>query len=216
MSNYFKCPNCKANIEAENVEYLQCKECGKRYKNPKYQPEVKAVVKAEPGENTVNTVKTEVPVQNAVNAEATENRSEANANAKDIAYAIFKAENSLNAPMTENQKGELLRHFSYYLPKDETINFLNALNGAKQDKFALLMSYQPKSPLYTSLFAIFGAMLGMDRFYIGKKSSAIAKIIFGAFTFGIWYLVDIFKTYKKCRQINLDALYALLGTKAEK
>lgn len=211
MSTIFKCPNCSASIELVNEEDLQCKKCGKRYKNPKYQPETasvapenKALAQVPAVENKVSADAVAKPVKNADNSSILHC-------AKEIALAIFKAENSPNALMTESQKGELLRHFSYYLPKKETGNFLLALDGVKQNKFALLMSYQAKSPLYTILFAICGGVFGMDRFYIGDKGAGVCKIIFGLLTFGLWYLIDIFATYKRCREKNLDALYALLS-----
>lgn len=200
-----KCPNCQTIIEVGTGEYLECPNCGKRYKNPAYQPQASA-------EAATAQVAPVAAAQVAAPAKPVEN-SPAN---EVVVASVVQKENPASALMTEDQKGELLRHFSWYLPKNETINFLAALNGAKQDKYALLMSYQPKSPLYTSLFAMFGGFLGMDRFYIGSKGSAVCKLIFGIATFGLWYLIDIFVTYKKCRKKNLEALMNLLTVGAVK
>ncbi len=113
--------------------------------------------------------------------------------------------------MSEDHKGEIVKRFGFYLPKGATFDILKTLDGMPDNKYSQCMAVQPKNPLLTLLFSINFGFLGIDRFYIGDKGLGIAKLLLGAFTFGLWPLIDVFVSYRKCRKKNLAELNNVLG-----
>ncbi len=113
--------------------------------------------------------------------------------------------------MSEDHKGEIVKRFGFYLPKGSTFDILKTLDTTPDNKYSQCMAVQPKNPLLTLLFSINFGFLGIDRFYIGDTGLGIAKLMFGLFTFGLWPLIDVFVSYRKCRKKNLAELNNVLG-----
>ena len=185
MGKLFRCSNCNSVMEDNGTEYLICSGCGKKYKNPNYQPQ-------------------QISVNSSPIAQKNDLAS------RELALTVLRTLNSPNSPMTETQKGDILKRFSLYLPKDETQDLLMELNSAKQNKYPLCMSFQPKNPYITLVLSIYCGFLGFDRFYIGETGVGVCKLLFGLLTFGLWPFIDIFVTYKRCRKKNCEELVRLL------
>ena len=68
-------------------------------------------------------------------------------------------------------------------------------------------TYNPTTVLLCSIFL---GGIGVDRFIIGDVGLGIAKLLFGWITLGIWPLIDIFFSYKKAKEKNLQTILSSL------
>lgn len=50
----------------------------------------------------------------------------------------------------------------------------------------------------------------MDRFFIDDIGLGVAKLLFGWMTFGLWSFIEIFCSYKKAKEKNLNNLITYL------
>ena len=96
------------------------------------------------------------------------------------------------------------------IPDDMVYVLTEALEKADDKVYNHVLSIPMKSKITTLLLSIFLGGLGADRFYIGDIGLGVAKLLLGWATFGIWPLVDIFLTYKKCKEINFQKILSLL------
>jgi TM2 domain-containing membrane protein YozV len=91
----------------------------------------------------------------------------------------------------------------------------------RRGEFAMAYHAQHKSRSTALLLSIFLGGLAIDRFYLGQTGLAVAKLLFGWCTFGLWWLVDLFLIMRATDRYNaavvqkLAAMYApALGTSA--
>lgn len=185
MSYITTCSACKSEIRVEDEEFIVCSGCGKIHK-------------------TIYYKKAELPIiANSTNQSREKNEI----------TVLQDSNNDYNAPMTETQKGEIIRRFAMYLPNSETKRILITLKNAKQYMYPLCMTFQPKNPLITLLLSIYGGFFGLDRFYIGDTGLGVCKLLFGMLTFGLWPLIDIFISFKTCKKKNLTNLLRITNEK---
>ena len=112
--------------------------------------------------------------------------------------------------MESNRVQMALSEFGNIIPDDKKFYFKQALERAADEQYDNLLMAKTKSPTTTLIFSIFLGGLGIDRFYIGDIGLGIAKLLFGWITFGLWPLIDIFFSYKKCKSKNLSELITQL------
>lgn len=78
------------------------------------------------------------------------------------------------------------------------------LDNVGDEKLEALMLLKLKSPLLTLVFSLFLGGFAVDRFYLGDIGIGILKLLLGFATFGIWYVIDWFLTYKKSKDTNFN------------
>ncbi|NLM18424.1 MAG: TM2 domain-containing protein [Clostridiaceae bacterium] len=96
------------------------------------------------------------------------------------------------------------------VPQDKIAILKNALNNANDssyDNVSMAKTYNPTTVLLCSIFL---GGIGVDRFIIGDVGLGIAKLLFGWITLGIWPLIDIFFSYKKAKEKNLQTILSSL------
>ena len=96
------------------------------------------------------------------------------------------------------------------IPTEKILLFKQALEAADESAYDVIISTPLKSKTTCLILSIFFGGVGVDRFYIGDIGLGIAKLLFGWLTLGIWPLVDIFLSYKKCEEKNLETLMQLM------
>ena len=67
------------------------------------------------------------------------------------------------------------------------------------------------NPTTVLLLSIFLGGLGIDRFIIGDIALGVCKLLFGWLTGYIWWIVDIFLSYKKAKIVNMRNISMALG-----
>lgn len=106
--------------------------------------------------------------------------------------------------MEANKVNALLMQYKDYIPDESILNLRSMLERASDKAYDNLVAVPIKKPVTTLFLSIFLGGLAVDRFYIGDVGIGIAKLLLGWLTCGIWALIDIFLTYKKTKQKNLE------------
>lgn len=90
----------------------------------------------------------------------------------------------------------------------------NTLENMEDNKYDIVVAScsKLKDPTVVLLISLFFGALGVDRFVLGKVGSGICKLIFGWFTIGIWWLVDVIKAKEKTREYNSLKITKILTT----
>lgn len=112
--------------------------------------------------------------------------------------------------METNQANALFMQYKELVPQDKIAILKNALNNANDssyDNVSMAKTYNPTTVLLCSIFL---GGIGVDRFIIGDVGLGIAKLLFGWITLGIWPLIDIFFSYKKAKEKNLQTILSSL------
>lgn len=110
--------------------------------------------------------------------------------------------------MTAEKVTALMSQFKDYVPQDKIAILKNALTRAGDESYEVLSMLTFKSSTTTLLLSIFLGWLGVDRFYIGDIGIGVCKLLFGLATMYIWPLIDIFISYKKAKEKNLNKILA--------
>lgn len=84
------------------------------------------------------------------------------------------------------------------------------LLNADEAQMARFASTPLKSPGVALLLAIFGGMLGLDRFYLGQPAAAAGKVLTGALC-GTWWLADCILIRQAARMRNQRKAMEILG-----
>lgn len=113
--------------------------------------------------------------------------------------------------MTDDKVISLFAAYSDKIPSEKQILFKSALKKADDSAYENLAAVSTKSATTTVLLSIFLGWLGIDRFYIGDTGLGVAKLLLGWMTAGIWPFIDIFFSYKKAKEKNLQALLMALS-----
>lgn len=136
MGKLFRCSNCNSVMEDNGTEYLICSGCGKKYKNPNYQPQ-------------------QISVNSSPIAQKNDLAS------RELALTVLRILNSPNSPMTETQKGDILKRFSFYLPKRRNARFIDGIKLRKAEQIPIVYEFSTKKPVHNfgvvDLLWIFGA-----------------------------------------------------------
>lgn len=112
--------------------------------------------------------------------------------------------------MDSNKVNSIIMSLKDSLPAEKIILVKDKLEKADDSVFDVIICMDIKSPTTTLLFSIFLGGFGVDRFYIGDTGLGVAKLLLGWATCGIWPLIDIFLSYKQCKEKNLLQLMSLI------
>ena len=113
--------------------------------------------------------------------------------------------------MTTEKVNALITQFKNHIPDDQVLILKNSLASASDDCYDNLIALTFKNPTTTLLLSIFLGGLGVDRFYIGDTGLGVCKLLFGWLTGGIWPIVDIFFSYKKTKEKNLNKILSAIN-----
>lgn len=108
--------------------------------------------------------------------------------------------------MDSNKVNHLVLYFKDKVSDMGTPMLMNALKDADDSLYDRLILTNVKSPTTTIILSVFVGVFGVDRFYIGDIGLGVAKLILGWATCGIWPLIDIFFSYKSCKEKNLTSI----------
>lgn len=111
-----------------------------------------------------------------------------------------------NETMSPEKVNACMQVFQNNVPVDKALYLRDALAQADESCYNALTCIPLKSTTTTLILSIFLGGLGADRFYIGDTGLGVAKLLFGWITFGIWPFIDIFLTYKKAKEKNLQKI----------
>ena len=92
-----------------------------------------------------------------------------------------------------------------YFPAEQMMIVQEKLLELPESKINILYALRFKDPMMVLILSIFLGSFGVDRFIIGDIGLGLAKF----FTFGglgIWWLIDIFFSYNKAKEVNLITL----------
>lgn len=104
---------------------------------------------------------------------------------------------------------------SYFLSNkqmfpDEKIMYIREkMLAMDESRFGMVDSVSFKNPTAVLLISIFIGWLGIDRFMLGDVGLGIAKLLTVG-GFGVWWIIDIFLTYKKAREQNFAKIMTLI------
>ena len=112
--------------------------------------------------------------------------------------------------MEKSQVAATLSQYTDKIPSNKTMLLKNKLEQADENTVSNLAMVKLHNPIVVLLISIFLGALGIDRFMIGDVGLGICKLLFGWITFGIWPLIDIFCSYKKAKEKNLQSLLNVL------
>lgn len=108
--------------------------------------------------------------------------------------------------MDKAKADNLFMVFKDFVPEDKMFYLREILEDAPDEKYDMLMVIPLKKPMVNLLLSIFLGYLGIDRFYIGNIGMGVAKILLSVVTCGIFTLIDIYFSYKKCKEINMETI----------
>ncbi len=112
--------------------------------------------------------------------------------------------------MTKEKVISLIAQYKDFVPDDKLEVFKSKLERADDEAYEKLMMVKTYNVTTVTLFSIFLGGVSGDRFYLGDTGVAIAKLIFGFWTCGIWNLVDIFFCRKRAKEKNFYNLVSVL------
>lgn len=108
--------------------------------------------------------------------------------------------------MEKEKINSILMQYKDIIPNDKVHYFKSALENASENAYENIATTRIYNPTTTLVLSIFLGTLGVDRFYIGDVGLGVCKLLFGWVTIGIWPLIDIFFSYKKAKNKNLNNL----------
>jgi TM2 domain-containing membrane protein YozV len=88
------------------------------------------------------------------------------------------------------------------------------LPESRRGEFAMAYHARHKDRSTALLLSLFFGGLGVDRFYLGQVGLGVAKLLGVWFTFGLWWLIDLFLIMRAADRYNaglvekLNAMYA--------
>ncbi|MCL2619749.1 MAG: TM2 domain-containing protein [Defluviitaleaceae bacterium] len=99
-----------------------------------------------------------------------------------------------------------------HFPKEKMMLLKEQLDKVPVDKVGMVTgSVELKDPNNILLMSIFLGGFGVDRFMLGDTGLGVAKLLLGWVTFGIWWVVDIFLTPKKAREVNYNTIMQMIS-----
>lgn len=94
--------------------------------------------------------------------------------------------------------------------KEEDLqSIITRLENVPDHRTDEIMSTSFKSPVLALVLSIFLGEFAVDRFYLGKTGTAIAKLLTCG-GFGIWYIIDLFLAMGNAKECNAEKMEELL------
>lgn len=134
--------------------------------------------------------------------------------------------------MTTDRITAAMRKYGNKIPTENVFYLQYYLKEASDDCFEEFMSLRTKGKIRTLLFSIFLGDFAVDRFYVGDVGEGCVKlllrwipvllfifssnwlldllIVICGLAYLIWYIVDIFVTYKIAMKVNYEILSSFL------
>ena len=134
--------------------------------------------------------------------------------------------------MTTDRITAAMRKYWNKIPTENVFHLQYYLKEASDDCFEEFMSLRIKGLVRTVLFSVFLGDFAVDRFYIGDTGIGIAKLILRwlpillslfsgnslivilslicTLAYIIWYIADIFISYKNAKKVNYEILSSFL------
>ena len=112
--------------------------------------------------------------------------------------------------MTDENVKQVLMAIGDKVPEEKLPLLKNSLAAAPDSKVDEILCANLHNPTHILLFSIFLGGLGVDRFMIGDTGLGVAKLLFGWVTCGIWPLIDIFISYKRAKEKNINKLISIV------
>ncbi len=109
---------------------------------------------------------------------------------------------------TEKVDAYFLEHKQMF-PDEKIMYIREKMLAMDESRFGMVDSITFKNPTAVLIVSILVGWLGIDRFMIGDVGLGFLKLI----TFGgglIWWIVDIFITYKKARDQNFAKIMTMI------
>ena len=104
-----------------------------------------------------------------------------------------------------------LANIENYMPSDKMIFVRERLEQASETKLAYVSTFQFKKPLVAQILSIFLGFLGVDRFMLGDVGMGLFKLFTIGGFFGIMWIVDIFRIYKRAQEVNYRRIMSVIG-----
>ena len=112
--------------------------------------------------------------------------------------------------MQEERSNQLFYQYKDSVPGDRAAQLKGMLDAAPDSCYNTLATVKTHSPVVILIISIFLGGLGIDRFMLGDIGLGVCKLLFGWVTGGIWWLVDIFLTYRRAKVKNFENIAAAL------
>ena len=112
--------------------------------------------------------------------------------------------------MQEERSNQLFYQYKDSVPGDCAAQLKGMLDSAPDSCYNTLATVKTHNPVVILLISIFLGGLGIDRFMLGDIGLGVAKLLLGWVTGGIWWLVDIFLTYRRAKVKNFENIAAAL------
>lgn len=113
--------------------------------------------------------------------------------------------------METNKVNAYVSQYKDKVPADNIVALKNALERADEKCESNLAMVKLKDPTFVLLMSIFFGGLGVDRFVLGDVGLGTCKLLLGWLTLGIWPIVDIFKCFKRAKELNLQSILTALN-----
>ncbi|MDE6967921.1 MAG: TM2 domain-containing protein [Clostridia bacterium] len=112
--------------------------------------------------------------------------------------------------MTNENINQLMMNLNGKIPEDKALFLRQKLETADDSVMSNICAMNLYNPTHILLFSIFLGGFGVDRFMIGDTGIGIAKLLLGWLTCGIWPLVDIFISYKRAKEKNIQKIMQIV------
>ena len=96
------------------------------------------------------------------------------------------------------------------IPSNSFINVYKILCTCSKKQREIIRTTNYFDIKRTIIFSLVLGQFGVDRFYIGDIEIGICKLLFGWLTFGIFPLVDVFFSYQKALNKNLEKILSII------
>lgn len=108
--------------------------------------------------------------------------------------------------MTQENVRICLNKLNSKIPTEYYNDFRKKLEELPDEAGQKLASLDYQEPIVVLLLSIFAGSWGIDRFVLGDVSLGICKLLFNWLTCGIWWLVDIFFSFKRAKTLNYEKI----------
>lgn len=94
-------------------------------------------------------------------------------------------------------------------PDSKLMHIRDKMLAMDESRYSMIDSLDFKNPTVILIVAILLGYFGVDRFMLGDIGMGFLKLItLGGL--GIWWLIDIFITYKKARELNFAKIMTMM------
>ena len=122
-------------------------------------------------------------------------------------YIMFTLDNYGGVSMRAEKVSELLIFFKTHVPENRISDLEYYFLRVDDEYFPFIKSIKLKSPSMALWLSILGGFCGCDRFYIKDTVTGVQKLLFNWLTLGVWHFVDIFITYRLCKEENYLTIF---------